>query len=166
MNRKGFTLIEVLAVIIILGIILVVAVPNLLNAYEASKLKSEEIFTGRLSGIIDSYIKLNSDEIGFTSDGTATKEEEGEAYTVNISKGTINIQDIINDELISQEDYKNPGNTEVSCSTSAEIEVYRDSDFVYCHKVKKDSLGCLTDNYKNSITGDYVIDTCIWEEAS
>lgn len=162
MNRKGFTLIELIAVIVILGIILVLAAPSIYNVYKTSKLKSEEIFTSRLSQTIDSYIKLNSDEVGFVSDGTATKEEEGETYSVNISKGTITVQDIIDDELISKEDYLNAGNKEVACSTTAEIEVYKDSEYVYCHKVKKESLSCLTEEYKNSITGDYVIDTCIW----
>lgn len=166
MNRKGFTLIELLAVIVILGIILVIAVPSLANVYKDSKLKTEEIFVGRLSESIDSYVKLNSGYIAFSTDGTATKEEEGETYTVNISKGTISVQDIINDNIISSEDYINPGNKEVSCSTTAEIEVYKDSDYVYCYKVKKDSLDCLTGEYKSSSTGDYAIDTCIWEKVS
>ena len=162
MNRKGFTLIELIAVIVILGIILVIAAPNISNAYKNSKLKSEEIFVDRLSDIIDSYIKINSDTIDFTADGTAIKYEENSSYTVNIFKGKKNIQDIANDNLISSEDYINAGNKEESCDLDAEIEIYRDSDFVYCYKVEKDSLGCLTNEYKNTITGDYVIDTCIW----
>jgi len=164
MNRKGFTLIELIAVILILSIILVIAAPNISNVYKNSKLKSEKIFVDRLSSIIDSYVKLNSGEIGFTNYGTANKDEEGSSYTVNISKGTITIQDIIDDNLLTKEDYVNAGNKEVSCNKEAEIEVYRDSDFVYCHKVKKESLGCLTEDYNNSTEGNYAIDTCIWEE--
>ncbi len=160
MNRKGFTLIEVLAVIILLGIVLTIAAPNLINVYKDSKLKSEEIFVERLSQSIDSYIKLNSSYISFESNGNASKEQEGSTYTVSINKGIITIQDIIDDNLIK--DYVNAGNKDVACNTNAEIEVYKDSDYVYCHKIKKDSLGCLTDEYKNSITGDYVVDTCIW----
>ena len=171
MNRKGFTLIELIAVIVILGIILIVSVPSFSNAYKESKLKSEEIFVERLSQSIDSYIKLNSDEIAFTSDGTANKEEEGSTYQVNIWKSAITVQNVIDDKLISEEDFVNPGNKDYinpvtsrkSCNTTtAEIEVYKDSDYVYCHKIKKDSLGCLTDEYKNSITGEYAVDTCIW----
>ena len=164
MNRKGFTLVEVLVVIVVLGIVLLIAGPTLLNVYEDSKIKSEEIFTKRLSQSIDGYIKLNSSDISFTSDGTANKTEEGTSYQVDIYKGTITVQNIINDNLLSIEDYINAGNKGVSCSTSAEIEVYKDSDYVYCYKVEKDSLGCSTDRYKNSITGDYVIDTCIWSK--
>lgn len=164
MNRKGFTLVEVLVVIVVLGIVLLIAGPTLLNVYEDSKLKSEEIFTKRLSQSIDGYIKLNSSDISFTSDGTANKTEEGTSYQVDIYKGTITVQNIINDNLLSIEDYINAGNKGVSCSTSAEIEVYKDSDYVYCYKVKKESLDCLTDRYKSSIAGEYVIDTCIWSK--
>lgn len=162
MNRKGFTLIELIAVIVILGIILVVSAPSISNVYKESKLKSEEIFVERLSQSIDSYIKLNSDEIAFTSDGAANKEEDGSTYQVNIWKAAITVQNVIDDKLISEEDYVNPGNKETKCTVNAEIEVYKDSDYVYCHKIKKDSLGCLSDEYKNSITGEYVIDTCVW----
>lgn len=162
MNRKGFTLIELIAVIVILGIILVVSAPSISNVYKESKLKSEEIFVERLSQSIDSYIKLNSDEIAFTSDGAANKEEDGSTYQVNIWKAVITVQNVIDDKLISEEDYVNPGNKETKCTVNAEIEVYKDSDYVYCHKIKKESLGCLTDEYKNSITGEYVIDTCVW----
>ena len=162
MNRKGFTLIELIAVIVILGIILVVSAPSISNVYKESKLKSEEIFVERLSQSIDSYIKLNSDEIAFTSDGAANKEEERSTYQVNIWKAAITVQNVIDDKLISEEDYVNPGNKETKCTVNAEIEVYKYSDYVYCHKIKKDSLGCLSDEYKNSITGEYVIDTCVW----
>ena len=164
MNRKGFTLMEMIAVVVILGIILLIAGPTLSSVYEDSKLKSEEIFTKRLSQSIDSYIKLNSSDINFTSDGTANKTEENASYQVNIYKGTIKVQNIINDNLLSIEDYKNAGNKDIQCNSNAEIELYRDSDYVYCYKVKKNSLDCLTDRYKNSVTGEYVIDTCIWSK--
>lgn len=162
MNRKGFTLIELLAVIVVLALILVITFPNLTNVFKNSKLKNEQIFVDRLSQTIDSYVSLNSDQITFEDCGTGTKT--GTSETVSIYKGTITVQNIINDKLITAEDYINPGNKEVQCNKNAEIEVYRDSDFVYCHKVKKDDLDCLSKEFKDSITGDYVIDTCVWEK--
>lgn len=159
MNRKGFTLIELLGVIIVLAIVLLVAVPSISNAYKNSKLKSEEIFVERLSDVIDSYVKLNSSSISFSSYGTATKE--GEEDIVNIYKGNITVNDIIYDNLLRETDYVNAGNKEAICNIEAQVEVYRDSDYVYCYKVDKDSLGCLTDEYKNTID-DYAIDTCVW----
>ena len=162
MNRKGFTLIELLAVIVVLALILVITFPNLTNVFKNSKLKNEQIFVDRLSQTIDSYVSLNSDQITFEDYGTGTKT--GSNGTVSIYKGTITVQNIINDKIITAEDYINPGNKEVQCNKNAEIEVYRDSDYVYCHKVKKDALDCLSKEFKYSITGDYVIDTCVWEK--
>lgn len=162
MNRKGFTLIELLAVIVVLALILVITFPNLTNVFKNSKLKNEQIFVDRLSQTIDSYVSLNSDQITFEDYGTGTKT--GSNGTVSIYKGTITVQNIINDKIITAEDYINPGNKEVQCNKNAEIEVYRDSDYVYCHKVKKEALNCLSKEFKDSITGDYVIDTCVWEK--
>ena len=173
MNRKGFTLIELLGVIIVLAIVLLLAVPSISNAYKNSKLKSEEIFVERLSDVIDSYVKLNSSSISFTSDGEATKE--GETGTVNIYKGTISIQNIINDNLLRESDYVNAGNKEEKCNTTAQIEVYRDSDYVYCYKLSKYELNCLTDEYREKLkipateTAEainivYAIDTCVWSK--
>ena len=160
MNRKGFTLIELLAVIVLLGLVLVFTVPNIVDTYKNSKLKTEKVFVDKLSDVIDGHIKLNSSDFNFTQDGTANKE--GQSSEVTIYKDIITINDIIEGKLISESDYINAGNKDVKCNINAEIEVYKDSDYVYCHKVKKASLGCLTKEYKDSITGDYVIDTCVW----
>lgn len=162
MNRKGFTMIELLAVIVVLGIVLAITFPNLTNAFKSGKIKSEEAFTDRLSQSIDSYVTLNSGSIRFTSDGQAIKTYGGNNYDVDIYKGTITMNTIISSNIITEKDYKNSGNENVECNVNAEIEVYRDSDYVYCHKIKKDSLGCLTDEYKNTINSDYIVDTCTW----
>lgn len=164
MNRKGFTMIELLAVIVVLGIVLVITFPNMTDVFKSSKLKSEEAFVERISQSIDSYVTLNSSSIEFTSPESATKNYGGSDHSVNVYKGTITINTIINNNIISEKDYKNPGNENVACNKDAEIEVYRDSDYVYCHKIEKDSLGCLTDEYKNTIEGDYIIDTCTWKK--
>ena len=184
MNRKGFTLIELLAVIVILGIILVFVTPNILEVYKNSKLKSEEIFVDRVSLPIDSYIKLKTDDIVFTKvEGTFTKTyidstgnekvDYPNIYIGKIQEKTengeyilkdITINDIINTKLLFQENYINAGNKGKPCNNNAIIEVYKDSDYVYCYKVKKASLGCLTEDYKTTLNGDYAIDTCLWEE--
>lgn len=173
MNRKGFTLIELLAVIVVLGLVLLISVPIISDAYTKSKIKSEEVFADRLTQAIDSYVKLNSDnsdEIKFNESGTGTKKTEEKINdkievtynAITYKKGTITIQDIINDNIITQKDFVNAGNKDTTCNTDAEVEVYKDSDFVYCYKMHKDSLGCLTNEYKSTIEGDYAIDTCEW----
>lgn len=174
MNRKGFTLIELVVTIIILSIILVIVAPNIKDAYKNSKLKNEQVFINRLSTIIDSYVKLNINTIGFTKVGTANKQHQNSEYSVDIYSGKIDgeqitFNNIINEKLISEDDFKNAGNKDVQCSVNAEIEVYRDSDFVYCYKVKAPSLNCVTEDYIKSICIEEnetcnVIDTCIWSK--
>ncbi len=166
MNRKGFTLIELLAVIVVLGLVLVVTIPSITSAYKNSKIKSEEVFVDRLTQAIDSYVKLNSDTMSFSCKSDrceGRKTENGKEYDITYQKGVITINDIIKDGILTQKDFVNAGNKETSCETSAEVEVYKDSDFVYCYKMKKDSLKCITDTYKENI-GDYAIDTCVWKE--
>lgn len=175
MNRKGFTLIEVLAVIVILGIIFVVVAPNILNIYDDSKLKSEKIFLDRLSQTIDSYIKLNTDTISFNTSITGTKCTEYQkvnnkdvcksdsSYSVSIDKAIISFQNLIDYKILTDDDFVNAGNKENVCKSTAEIEVYKDSDYVYCYKVNKGQLGCLTQEYQNSIDDSYAINTCVWE---
>lgn len=169
MNRKGFTLIELLAVIVVLGLVLLISVPIISDAYTKSKIKSEEVFVDRLTQAIDSYVKLNSDTMSFSCnsdrcEGTKTVNEK-DTYNITYQMRTITINDIINDGILTQKDFVNAGNNNknVSCEPNAEVEVYKDSDFVYCYKVHKDSLGCLTKEYKSTIKGDYAIDTCEWK---
>ena len=164
MNRKGFTLIELLAVIVVLGLVLLISVPIISDAYTKSKIKSEEVFVDRLTQAIDSYVKLNSDTINFNENGTGTKTvNEKDTYNITYQMGTIDIQKIIDDGILTQKDFVNAGIKDATCNTTAEVEVYKDSDFVYCYKVHKDSLGCLTKEYKSTIKGDYAIDTCEWK---
>lgn len=164
MNRKGFTLIELLAVIVILGIILTFAVPNITNIYKDSKLKTEEMFLNELSKSIDSYVTLNSDKIAFNEKKTATKTENNQSLSVTVYEGKISIKDLIDDQIIEENDYINPGNKNATCDKDNKIvEVYRDSDYVYCHKIKKEALNCLTDEYRNSLDSEYAVDTCIWK---
>ena len=166
MNRKGFTLIELLAVIVVLGLVVLISVPIISDASTKSKIKSEEVFVDRLTQAIDSYVKLNSDTISFSCkidkcEGTKTVNEK-DTYNITYQMGIITINDIINDGILTQKDFVNAGNNNknVSCDPNAEVEVYKDSDFVYCYKVEINSLNCLTDAYKKN--KKYAIDTCEW----
>ncbi|GEM_PF-395464 len=165
MNRKGFTLIELLAVIVVLGLVLLISVPIISDAYTKSKIKSEEVFVDRLTQAIDSYVKLNSDTMSFSCESDrceGRKTENGKEYDITYQKGVITINDIINDGILTQKDFVNAGNNNknVSCEPNAEVEVYKDSDFVYCYKMEINSLNCLTDAYKKN--KKYAIDTCEW----
>lgn len=191
LNKKGFTLIELIAVIVILSIILVFVVPNLLDTYKRSKLKTEKAFVDQLSKGIESYITLYNADLNFVADGKATKIVEKkdkdnkivrDEYSVDIYKVQnslkeegITIKDIIDKNIIEASEYRNPGNREDTCSQDAIINVYRDSDFVYCFKMEP--MDCLTEDFIDFLTKEkpeepknkdgktkYVLDTCIWKK--
>ena len=172
MNRRGFTLIELLAVIVILSIILVVAVPNLLDTYKQSKLRSEGAFINQLSKGIESYVSLNGSNLSYNPDGKGCKFYTGFNRTsedVDIFKNeSITMSNVIDSGVIEEKDYINPGNRNKECNKDAKVYVYRDSDYVYCFRVEKDDLECLSDDYKETIEDEegkdykYVLDTCIW----
>ncbi len=171
LNKKGFTLIELIAVIVILSIILVFVVPNLLDTYKRSKLKTEKAFVDQLSKGIESYITLYSNEMSFSKvDGNFVKEitdnrSDKPSYDVNVYKVDIKVKDIIKNNIIEASEYRNPGNREATCSQDAIIYIYRDSDFVYCFKMPP--MDCLTDDFKSEegyVKDGYVLDTCIWKK--
>lgn len=58
MDRKGFTLVEMLATIFILSLILGIATYGIVGIINNSKKKSEEIFVGKIGAAIEDYIGL------------------------------------------------------------------------------------------------------------
>lgn len=185
LNKKGFTLIELIAVIVILSIILVFVVPNLLDTYKRSKLKTEKAFVDQLSKGIESYITLYSNEMSFSKvDGNFVKEitdnrSDKPSYDVDVYKADITVKDIIDKNIIESSEYINPGNrgdnTKQCKPETDKITVYRDSDFVYCFKMEP--MDCLTEDFIDLLTEEkpeepknkdgkikYVLDTCIWKK--
>lgn len=176
MNKKGFTLIELLAVIVVLGLVLIISVPNLTDVYKNSKLKTEEIFIDKLSKKIEEYIDFNKDTWSFEN-GPVTKTKkvpnsESTEVTVSVWSENITFQKLLDSKLVTKGDFINP-NTKKNCSEGKGIiEVYKDTDYVYCFVVRKKSFNidieetsCLSDDYLNKYKMDdesQIINTCPW----
>lgn len=171
MNKKGFTLIELLAVIVILALVLIITIPSLTGVYKNAKLKSEKAFVERLSQAIDSYITLNSELIDSWS-YVGEKTKVGEKTPVDVYSATINVDNLINNELFTEEDFINPSTKKKCNSEDFKITIYKDSDYVYCYRVIAEDNKCLSNDYLSSneiirIRGDrdtenYIIETCNW----
>ena len=73
--------------------------------------------------------------------------EEGQKKSVTIGK-------IINSKYspLLESDLVNPNNEEVKCNVEAEVNIYRDDDYVYYYKVNKSDIGCLILNLDEDIT--------------
>lgn len=159
MNRKGFTLIEVLATIVIISILGVVAYGGVTNYIKTSKEKAEDKFLDEIKSEIDSYISLNSADFKMVGDkksfekqvvskGGTSKTNQAEVkkeaffWQVKIGgTGNLTFGDLINN-LKMTDKFQNP-NTDGICSNNIEIEIYKDSDYVYYYCVNmKEAEGC------------------------
>lgn len=66
--KKGFTLVELLAVIVVLGIILVIAVPNILNLINKAKIDAYERQKDLIITVARNYIINSGNQIAWTDD--------------------------------------------------------------------------------------------------
>ena len=86
--KRGFTLVELLAVIIVLGIIVGIAVPGITKIMEKSKIKA---FEASVKGYIKAADMDNSDRGGLKNyysiaDGIVTEEKTNE--NIDVQTGT------------------------------------------------------------------------------
>ena len=156
MNNKGFTLVEVLATIVILAVIMGIASYGILNVIKASKEKSEKIFLDKLGETIETYIKQN--KFNFVEESAAgefTKcrmvkddgscfEEDPEQVSFYKISAHIKLTDIQNSNLINNNIIINPKN-KLECiknDIDPEIDIYRDEDMVYYYYVNMSNSAC------------------------
>ncbi|MBR3161250.1 MAG: type II secretion system protein [Bacilli bacterium] len=172
MNNKGYTLVELLATIVILGVIMGIATYGVIGVINRSKEKSERIFLNKLEDVIKTYIDENrfisswsaSESVGFfqkcrrvNGDGTCYEDEE---ETVNFSKVSVSGNNYFYLKELEQEKYIqggkiiNPKNKEKCLSDGNETEVllYKDSDSVYYYYVDLKDNSCDINNDNTIIT--------------
>ena len=75
MNRKGFTLIEMLAVVIILVLLIIIVFPSITNSVRNHSKKTDDLMFSMIKSATELYI----------SDFTSIKKENGNNYCVPIS---------------------------------------------------------------------------------
>lgn len=160
MNRKGFTLVELLATLVVLGIITMITVVSVNNIFNSTKNKSEDVFVNTIKNAMDMY--LNSNDVkNLTSWDECDNSVNKIHGNIKMHKTETKFISVINSEFkpITQSDLVNPANEKVKCNNAniISVDVYRDDDFVYYYSINKSSFGCL----KNSgvITNLPVLDS-------
>lgn len=148
MNNKGFTLVEILAAIVILGLVMGIAVSGVTSTITKSKEKSEEIFVGKFKDAIIEYLDLygmmmtvsENDKYQFNKciqnncyDEENNKYVADTYYEVNVDVlNNVNVRDLISEKILAKSSIVNPANKkECFDGVYPDIKVFRDDDFVY-----------------------------------
>lgn len=161
MNNKGFTLVELLATLVILALVVGITISTLNINFRKAKEKTEEVFVDTLRDAVDVYLSSNFG--GLTESTTCSmrlskKWNQVDPYQpesgVKVDKITtiVKFSDVINSSYtpLTESEFVNPANEDVDCNTNAEITVYKDEDSVYYYYIKKEDLSCL-----NNISNEY-----------
>lgn len=160
MNNKGFTLVEMLATIVILGIIMGIASTSVINSINTSKNKSEKIFTDKVANLIDDYLNLYGNSLSKTKKLTTENrqyEKCEDSGCNNIHKvdvyqlKSIYLKDLVDKQIIEEDKLINPSNKKKCLQNGAkgpEIKIYKDSDYVYYYStdLSKSSCGIKSEN--------------------
>ena len=153
MNNKGFTLVELLAVIVVLAIVAGITFGIINVNFGKTKEKTEEVFVDTIMDAMDMYLSSDAKGLDFSDDPCPNKIEKKHG-NATVYKVDTSFLAVINSTYhpITQSDLINPANKNVSCNNAGNISIsiYRDSDYVYYYKIDKSEFGCLL-----NISGEY-----------
>ena len=164
LNNKGFTLIEVISVVLIIALLAGFVIPSVFGYFDTSKEKSEEIFIEEMERIIENYVALEGRKLHYESTSAKTVSKcdplvgdsscvDVKVYRNDSTFKKITFNDLISEGLIQDGKIVNPNNNDKECDLDTEITVYRDEDYVYCFMT---TLDCV-DAPNNKIN------TCLFE---
>lgn len=139
MNNKGFTLVELLATLVILSIVIGITIGFFSDGFGNTKEKTEEVFVETLKDALNIYLDSDAKSLDFSVEcSSLLNKSHG---SVRVYKVGTTFEDVINSKYrpINLGDLVNPANEEVECANPSEIvvNIYRDEDFVYYYSVLK-----------------------------
>ena len=151
MNRRGFTLVELLATLVILGIVTSIVLIGINGGFNNAKDKTEDVFVKTVKDAMDIYLDSDAKKLNFSKTAVCTLNKTHGKSKVYKSSDNITLSDVINSEFhpISEDDLVNPVNSS-KCDKNTIVNIYRDEDYVYYYEIDGD-MGCLINTNSISI---------------
>lgn len=164
MNRRGFTLVELLATLVILGIVTSIVVIGINGGFNNAKDKTEDVFVKTVKDAMDIYLDSDAKKLNFSKTAVCTLSKthgKSNVYKGGIIVGydddgipivrSVILNDVINSEFhpITEDDLVNPVNGS-KCNKNTVVNIYRDDDYVYYYEIDSD-MGCLVNTKSISI---------------
>ena len=140
MNRKGFTLVELLATIVILSVVMGIASYGVIGIIRTSRKNTEAVFVNRIADYIDEYLTLNSSSFKFSNvEYCVDSSCSNKAYRVvsdsAVSNRIIGLNDLIASGIVDADKMVNPVNKNNCLNASGGRDgaliygVFGDSDY-------------------------------------
>lgn len=85
-RQRGFTLVEIMVVIVILGLLATLVVPNVLGASDEANLKKAKVDVAALKGTVDMYLLRSGSKELPTWDILITPDENGTVWLEGYSE--------------------------------------------------------------------------------
>ena len=120
--NKGFTLVELLAVLFILSVITIVAVPNVITTNEKSKEKDIAEFKKTVENAAEVYVETHLD-----TDWVVDLKKNGNPHCININDLIVDKETGTGVNLLNP-NLKNPENDTEVVSLNASVDVYKEYD--------------------------------------
>lgn len=145
MGRKGFTLVELLATIVIMSLVLGIASYSVVGIINTSKEKSEKIFVDKIGIAIEQYIALEGSKLKkdnnnyiFNKCKTSSCNDIKAVQVTELFNGSeyVKLNVLIEKNFFEDNKLINPVNKK-NCLDGKypNIRIFRDSDYVYYYYV-------------------------------
>ena len=166
MNNKGFTLVELLATIVILGILFGITLVLVNGGFGNAKEKTENVFVKTLQDSLDIYVDTDAKRITEWSNVPYCTLAKTHGYVkVYMATEALTYNDVIGSSYspMTMGDLHNPANKNkenYECNADGQLLIFRDEDFVYYYKIRKGSFECLNqdpDGYITNLPDDCVV---------